>query len=124
MATQRFTADLNRFARSIDTEFATVIKRASFNIYGGIIRKTPVNFGTAQAGWIIGVNSTPALGVSSTAKIESAKLDILDREPYSLVIIANAVPYIRFLEMGSSKKAPEGMVAITIAEEQNRITPS
>ena len=37
-------------------------------------------------------------------------------KPYKVVFISNNVDYIEFLEEGSSKQAPNGMVAVTVEE--------
>lgn len=124
MAVQTFTGDIVRFSNRIDADFSTVIKRLSFGILLGVVLKTPVDVGRARGGWTVGVNASPAFveGRINTSQApspeETAKLSILDSNPYSIVLIANNLPYILFLENGSSKQAPQGMAAITIEEER------
>lgn len=118
---RRFNADLVAFSELIDFEYSKTVKKTAIDIWGGIIRKTPVDEGFARAGWTISVNADPSFPPGgSPSHIQQAKLDALDREPYSLVVIANPVPYIVALENGHSKQqAPHGMVALTINEVQN-----
>lgn len=124
MAVETFSGDVIDFSRSIDLEFSTVIKRVSFAILLGVVLKTPVDTGRARGAWTVGVNASPAFTEGRIHKPrtappgEEAKLSILDSNPFSIVVIANNLPYIIFLENGSSKQAPQGMVAITVQEER------
>lgn len=63
--------------------------------------RTPIDTGTARAGWQRFPEGTS--------------------EPGTTQWIYNDVPYIVVLEYGHSRQAPEGMARITAAESQGRL---
>ena len=126
-----FERDLNKFAKSIGVKTEIAIKKIALQTFTGVVKKTPVDTGRARAGWVIGVeqprNSPFILGeaklsaseIGSRAAIEIASLSRIT--PFSTVFISNNLPYIEVLEEGSSKQAPEGMVAVTLTEVERDI---
>lgn len=118
----RFNADIARFAESIDADFASSVKVYAIRALRGIVEQTPVDTGRARGAWAIGVNASPSYtadrlvvkGAPAPAS-EVAKLEALNTQPFSLVIIGNNLPYAQALENGSSSQTPAGMVATTLA---------
>lgn len=112
-------SDPSRFVGYVE---GLVKKRAfdiSKGIFDGIVSRTPVLTGSARASW--------------NARIGSADMSVVKNEPgapplsaptfplssvpaYARVYITNGVPYIMELEYGWSKKAPYGMVRVTLAQ--------
>jgi hypothetical protein len=85
-----------------------------------VVLKTPVDTGRARGNWQVTIGS-PAEGQlegtgSSDAVIARGLAVLANLQPYQIVWISNNVDYIEFLEHGSSKQAPEGMLALTIEE--------
>lgn len=126
---QKFNADIDRFAREVELDLRTVVRRLALEIFTGIVMRTPVDKGFARAGWLVGINSEPPDpqvdtsgegpgedGANAANRQEMGKIDKL-RQPFSLITIVNHLPYIEPLEKGSSSKAPQGMVAVTLAEQ-------
>jgi hypothetical protein len=121
-----FERDLNKFADGLGIRLETVIKRISLEVFTGVVRKTPVDTGRARAGWVIGIerplnspNLSPAQKFTPAEAERYATTELAElREigPFSTVFISNSLPYIEALEEGSSKQAPEGMVAVTLTE--------
>lgn len=124
-----FERDLDEFAESIGIKTEQVIKKIALQIFNGVVLKTPVDTGRARASWVIGIErpvNSPALSESqefgpqeavSFAFQELAELNEIG--PDSTVFISNSLPYIETLENGNSKQAPEGMVAVTLAEVES-----
>ncbi len=120
-----FLRDINRFADSIGIKTETVIKKLSLQVFTGVVQKTPVDTGRARSAWVIGINkaedSPDVEGETFTAGSATAKAmgqiaSLSQIGPFSKVFISNSLPYIVSLEDGSSTQAPEGMVAVTLAE--------
>jgi hypothetical protein len=85
-------SDLQRtVADIIEEAIKTESEGSARFVLEGVKAKTPVDTGRARDGW---------------------KMEI-DGEEYR---VFNEVPYIGFLEAGSSKQAPQGMVALTLSE--------
>jgi len=114
-----FKMDLSKFAKHLDVEVEKVVRKISFEIYTGITQKTPVDTGRAKANWNIGFVS-PNLKVD-LKKTTFTSVSIPKGKGKRAIYITNNLPYIIKLEHGSSKQAPNGMVAITMNNVKNRI---
>ena len=116
-----------------------VFRSAAFDLFSKIIQRTPVDTGRARANWQLTIRSpdlkkigrgrkrkaTAAKLLSDKRKAEIVALDRLydDWKPGYSVWITNNLPYINRLETGTwSDQAPQGMVAISIAEVQQALT--
>ena len=127
---QRFDADMKKAAGIANIEVSKFVKKVSFDLFTKIVRKTPVDTGRARSGWNIAVNaidtSVPpkstdlTKGEATTAALSKLSGAII-LTPYSIVWISNNLPYIEVLEEGSSKQAPQGMVAVSIEEVKTGI---
>jgi len=124
-----FTADLNRFAKTIDSNVELVLKRVALQVLRGVVQKTPVDTGRAMASWLVGVNKVPAdseapgdlsnapLSAEAASRIAlEGSVEIQQASEYSVIYIINPLPYIFRLENGHSGQAPNGMVAVTLGE--------
>lgn len=101
----------------------TQIRKATIELFGSVIKMTPVDTGRAKGNWqcTIGspaTSSTNAIDGSSRQSLQGSKAysDVVSTVPKSgnVVWLANNLPYIRKLEYGSSQQAPSGMVRINI----------
>jgi len=118
MSVASFNVDLNKFAKSMDIELETVVRKLAFEIYKGVTQKTPVDTGRAKANWMLGygsINSTITNNTTFTA-VQPPKGS--GKRP---IYITNNLPYITKLENGSSKQAPTGMVNLTMNEVQRSV---
>lgn len=86
---------LERLASSRGLDLEKAVKRLGVNVFARIKARTPVDTGAARRGWAIEYQKTAHGGVTT---------------------ISNRLKYIVFLEVGSSKQAPNGMVRVTLAE--------
>lgn len=123
-----FKADLAKFADLIDVQFDTAVRRIVFELYDKITRRTPVDTGRARASWMIsqgsaGTETAPEserVDAKSANKAQRAKVrDIVKTR--AKIWIYNNLPYIKPLEDGSSEQAPQGMVALSVAEVEAKI---
>lgn len=122
--TVSFKADLDKFAKKTEVNIETVVRKIAFEIYIGVTKKTPVDTGRAKGNWNIGTGSIDLSineNASSTAQGSAGRLS----EPKKgtgkkAIYISNNLPYINALENGSSEKAPNGMVSLTM-NEMNRM---
>ena len=128
-----FSLDVSKFIKAIDIDVSKALKKVSLDLFTGIVLKTPVDTGAARSNWQIGVNSAPGSTVeeasSATKKggalVPSEKAEISKMAhvgPNDTVFITNNLDYIERLEHGHSQgQAPEGMVALTIAEIESQL---
>ena len=103
-------------------ETPLALKRLVFDALNRIISRTPVDTGRAQAGWIpyMEANGSPVTIKGNQSDISQGRSEGSYNESFHgsklFIEITNGVPYILFLEYGSSGQAPTGMVRITMRE--------
>ena len=121
-------------AHQIDTErkLDEVARRVVFEMFQRIVFKTPVDEGRARSNWQASIGS-PETGTveapdkSGNATIARAKAILASANAGDTIYLSNNLPYIRKLEEGGyadgpkivggfSRKAPTGMVALTVQE--------
>lgn len=118
MSVASFNVDLNKFAKSMDIELETVVRKLAFEVYKGVTQKTPVDTGRAKANWMLGYGSINSTITNNTTFTLVQPPKGSGKRP---IYITNNLPYISKLENGSSKQAPNGMVNLTMNEVQRSI---
>lgn len=90
--------------------------------YTSIVEKTPVDTGRARGNWniSIGADDTEVKENQTTPQYQNEK-DFPKVKGDESIFISNNLPYIKKLEFGSSKQAPQGMVGVTMAGIKNKI---
>lgn len=124
MAKKTTKGDLKR---TIVAEFHARVDRAmravALDAQAKLMIKTPVDTGRARANWNTTVGS-PDVSTNATAtradvnsrrRAGAATIRAAKFSQGEVVYIANGLPYIEALEHGSSKQAPNGMLASTMA---------
>ena len=141
----KWTLDLSQYADRTTKDIKKVRKAYAFALYASIVRKTPKDTGRAQGNWNVSVGKedtsvNPAQITPKFTKITQ----IPEPSGDDPIFISNNLPYITMLEFGGypdpvkkgtwnkktkqyeirsqggfSKRAPEGMVGVTIANSDN-----
>lgn len=125
-------SDLRLIAKKRSADVRLIMQRSLFQVGNSIILNSPVREGTFRGNWVGGigladtsvVSTVDAQGTKTSGALE-AKLSSLNLgEDF---FFTNALPYGEVLEYGGysygpnttsdgfSKKAPEGMVGISVA---------
>lgn len=107
-------------------ELLTLQKKISLDLLRRIVFRTPVLTGRARGNWQVNlgraldqsVNQLDRNGVSTLA--QGASTINQHTNPFGIITIFNNVNYINFLEGGSSKQHPRGMVAISVTEVESQ----
>ena len=116
-----FEAALRRLAeREIPAAVAEASRGLARDVLEGVVLRTPVRSGRARANWRVGLARPPegvlvAADSDGRTAIARGAAVIARARPFGTIWIANNLPYIGVLEHGSSKQAPRGMVAATLA---------
>lgn len=139
----RFEADLAAFAKRVDEDLSSVRKKVAFAVFKGVVDRTPVDTGRARLGWAMTDGSPSTFVPPKQEKGSSPKPGPTPEsqaatfsDPYGVTWIANNTPYIAVLEYGRkvktedgervvfpwSKKAPDGMVVVTLADVEARFS--
>jgi len=121
-------ADLEKFAKLMDIAPAVMTQRLALDIHGRISMRTPVDTGRARASWDLKEGSPssyqppePAKGSKGTSTPKSVTAEAATITGKQIVFVTTALDYPRYLEQGTSKQAPAGMVLITLAEVELEI---
>lgn len=132
--------DVNRSLEALNKEIDEAIGKATpeqvvviqkklvLDLLTRLVKKTPVDTGRARGNWQVSITEFPDTFVEVTDKdggstIDEGLAELTNLQPYALVYITNNVPYILYLEGGHSGQAPEGMVAVSLSELAETITP-
>lgn len=122
----QFTAQLDRFIDDTGIELITIVRRVAFGVLRGVVMKTPVDTGRAQGNWNVAVgtvdDSTDDDRKGAQASLGPGNATIAKYNSLDVINISNNLPYIKRLEEGHSwKKAPNGMVAVTVVEQRQAL---
>jgi len=103
-------------------KLVTFQKKIVLDVLGRIVSKTPVDTGLARSNWQLNVGNPGYTELPLRSEEEQTSDNISElakMQPFQTSYINNNVEYISYLEDGSSDKAPNGMVAISLAEVSN-----
>jgi len=119
-----WTVPIDKCISNLEQQRTMIVKKIAFDLFRKIIFKTPVLTGRARANWLVSVVAPRSETVDETDKTGMKTLSevqgvIAGWESDSDIYMSNNLPYIYGLERGRSKKAPQGMVKISIAEVLN-----
>lgn len=115
---RQLDADLDRIAESLGIPVVLVQKKLAFDIFADIVADTPVDTGRAMNNWNMSISipdasitdrGGDAVTVQSVKSIQAAQ-NLAALRPFSTVWISNSLPYIGFLNEGSSDQAPRNFV--------------
>ena len=131
----KWTMDLNKYAKKKKVEIKKVRKNYAFALYSSIVKKTPVDTGRARGNWNITVGHDDTLPKENTVPQFKSVEEVPKVEGDETIYISNNLPYITKLEYGGypnppkkgsgktingySKQAPQGMVGVTLANNEN-----
>jgi len=116
-----FEAALRRLAeREISAAVAEASRELALAVLEGVVARTPVRSGRARANWQAGPGRPPEGVPDETDKdgrstVARCRAAIARARPFETIWIVNNLPYIETLEQGSSRQAPRGMAASTLA---------
>jgi len=100
----------------VTTETQDFVRELSYKVFDGITMRTPVKFGQLRASWNMTKDapdfSTVDVGIDLPPPVRPEL--IFEVGEYPLVFFANGKPYAELIENGYSKKAPQGMVQVTL----------
>lgn len=130
-----WTMDLNKYVKKTKTQISEVRTAYAYALYSSIVRKTPVDTGRARANWNISAGRPDTSVTENTRTTPKPKTAMPNPEGDESIFISNNLPYIETLEYGGypknpkggngktingySKQAPEGMVGVTLANNEN-----
>ncbi len=122
MSAGRFAMQLDaEFKREVEQKVLQVVQKISMEALSRVVLKTPVDTGRARGSWTVSVGTPDSSdpervdpGGQQSISEGSGRIGGV-REP-DVIYVQSNLPYIEVLEGGHSQQAPNGMVALTVAE--------
>ena len=119
-----WTVPIDKCISNLEQQRTMIVKKIAFDLFRKVIFKTPVLTGRARANWLVSVaaprnetvDETDKTGIRAIGDVQSV---ITGWNADSDIYLSNNLPYIYGLERGRSKKAPRGMVKISVSEVLN-----
>jgi len=119
---KQFNKEVDVFVKTLVPEKVVLLqKKIVLEALKRLVMKTPVDTGRARGNWQVTIGRPATAAIDAVDKsggdtIKKGLAAIGDLPPYQVVWISNNVDYIEFLEEGSSRQAPEGMMSLTLEE--------
>lgn len=127
--------DLTEYAKKKNVEIKEVRRAYAFALYSSIVKKTPVDTGRARGNWNVSVGSPDTSTTENTQPQFKSAESLPNPNGDETIFISNNLDYIEKLEYGGypnppkggkgktvngfSKQAPNGMVGVTLANNEN-----
>jgi hypothetical protein len=131
-----FKVQCEDFAKAINVNLNTVIRRTAAQLYSDIVTKWPVDTGYSRRNWQVSADPPPSGVIGSPPKKVHGKATSVLEPLYSpagadtaipsmpkdamRIWLVNNVEYAEALENGHSKQAPYGCARIAIAQLENQ----
>jgi len=112
---------LGKAEKDMRKRLSSALQNTAIEAIGRLANRTPVDTGAARFHWFVralpdeNFDKTRVDPAGDLAK-QRAKRDVKLFTIGQIVYLVNAAPYFQYLEAGSSTQAPNGVVAITLAE--------
>lgn len=119
-AAREFSLQIDAAWAAKEQDILDLTVEISLQALRGIVQMSPVDTGRFRGNWITSVEAPDPTVFEQVRPAQvpiveaDEKLSALDEIP-RVIYLQNNLPYANRLENGYSKQAPEGMVAVTIA---------
>jgi hypothetical protein len=121
MSIEDFNREIDDFGRGIDRDGVAFQKKIVLEALRRLAFRTPVDTGRARGNWQVTIKmpaqgTLPLCDKTGDEVVAKGVAAISLLPPGQVVWISNNVEYIEFLEEGSSRQAPHGMLRVTVEE--------
>lgn len=113
-----FSKQLQAFVAGTQDKINKTVKGATVTLATNVISETPVDTGAAKGNWQASVGQ-PKTGILERSGADTAVSEAIANIPDKagdVVYLTNNLSYIKKLEYGHSKQAPQGMVRVNAAQ--------
>lgn len=114
-----FADDIKKFAKKTGNNASEQAVATLMKLNELVVKRTPVDTGRARGGWTASLGAI-SLNLGTVDKNGTKTISkcnaVAQKAPSNIYYLSNNVSYIGFLELGSSKQAPSGMLRKSIKE--------
>ena len=129
METKNFNKFVNRFIKQSGVSTDKAIRKIALDLLTRIVLKNPVDTGRSRAGWYVSMNGLNGPWVEegkdpkaiSEGRAKGKFVSKLTGRKDKYVELINGVYYAIYLEYGSSKQSPAGMVRVSMKEMTGKL---
>lgn len=109
---------IDKLAEKAKVETETIVRKITFDIFRGVVLKSPVLTGRFRANWNVslGAPNYETSEATGQARTDGEVRKALGFKAGGTTYLTNGLPYARRLEYGYSQQAPAGMVRLTVAD--------
>ena len=123
MSNAQFIANVDAWIDATQEELLEKTQLIILETFTRVIYRTPVLTGRLRGSWQLGVNSEPAGGKKpddpqGSVTVTFTATAVEQMQLGDMMYFYNHQPYAAKMEYGGSKKAPRGMVRVTLREIQ------
>lgn len=127
-----FAIDLSNISDKYKDRIDVIVQKISFDLFGRVIMRSPVDTGRFRNNWQLGINQIPTGEVAGTDKgavnqvglgasiakstMETNAAQLIGGD---IAYLVNNLPYAERLEDGYSPQAAGGVVGVSVAEFQD-----
>ena len=121
-----FGSQIDKFVKKTGINGALVTRKIALDAFKKVLEKSPVDQGRFRGNWRLSINQVnlatnnkgtdDPFGTAPQMQTGMAASAVAIAKWEDTIIISNNLPYAKRLERGSSKQAPGGILAPTIAE--------
>lgn len=115
-------SSFNQIMTLVDQRLDAVTRAIALEALTRLIQRSPVLTGLFRNSWQVGLDTintaTGSPDINGSGALTGGAAALSNAKSGQSIAITNSLPYAEALESGHSKKAPNGMVAITAAEIQ------
>jgi hypothetical protein len=120
---------IKALSASLDKEIKSLVLELMLECQANIIEATPIDTGWARSNWFVvfgegkDISYNPNISIATAKNLQTFYLYKMlewDRDKGEIYIVNN-VPYISYLNEGSSDQAPSGFVQKAIAKAVNSL---
>lgn len=112
-----------RIEDNVNRKIGLAVRKIVLDAFSEVIVMSPVDSGRFRGNWQVAIGSQPTgtvelldpEGTIVTARVAATSGNV---QPGDVVYMVNNLPYAQRLEDGYSKRAPEGMVKLTVQKYQ------
>ena len=116
MSARKFNVDINKMAKKLDLAVGVVTTKLALDGFKKLVEFTPADTGRARASWSIKTGSPSNRIPKPKDYYPDPPEPQVTFDGTKSVFLTSALDYMRFLDQGSSKQAPVGIVILALAE--------
>ena len=121
-----FSSDIKKFNNKTEKAASKIVRGAALQIFGLVVKATPVDKGRLRANWHVGINGHEQFSKLNTDKngsktVKEISSDVLNSKLGDVIYLTNNLPYASVIEHGDGNRTPHRMVGLSIESWEHAV---